>query len=34
MTDLLDIHKELDVHVHSQGEGIDRIGTDQLLISS
>ncbi len=26
MTDLLDIHQELNVHVHSQGENVDRIG--------
>ena len=26
MTDLMDIHQELNVHVHSQGENVDRIG--------
>ncbi len=26
MTDLLDIHNEMNVHIHSQGEDIDRIG--------
>lgn len=26
MTDLKEIHQELNTHIHDQGEGIDRIG--------